>query len=398
MYSMDCSAKILLLGKTGVGKSSFINYFLGKDVAKSAYGKPETQEMTSYEYSNGKYPIKIFDTKGLEALNANNQLNEIMETIKRRNNSDDIFNWFHTIFYCISMSDSRFQEFECNFIKRLQNELSQHIHIILTHCDSCSENDIRDMKNKIMSDLGNLDNIEIFEVVSISIKKRNGTEVKPCGREEVSERVFDLLSEDISRRLSVKYASELRWSLSNIADDTLRHLNRIIDETANLRTLIDIFNGSDLNSELDNYSDKVENDIENAIKNTDRKFNEILQPLANMFASYKSEVSAADLSLNFSDWNFDEINYWINGLDVDDLMEKVMPNTAKFADTDFENESLFSMAKMLFGGISDLLKIKKRLKSACSDMCYDFKRHIPTEEKIRDEAYERILDFFDEID
>ncbi len=395
---MDCSAKILLLGKTGVGKSSFINYFLGKDVAKSAYGKPETQEMTSYEYSNGKYPIKIFDTKGLEALNANNQLNEIMETIKRRNNSDDIFNWFHTIFYCISMSDSRFQEFECNFIKRLQNELSQHIHIILTHCDSCSENDIRDMKNKIMSDLGNLDNIEIFEVVSISIKKRNGTEVKPCGREEVSERVFDLLSEDISRRLSVKYASELRWSLSNIADDTLRHLNRIIDETANLRTLIDIFNGSDLNSELDNYSDKVENDIENAIKNTDRKFNEILQPLANMFASYKSEVSAADLSLNFSDWNFDEINYWINGLDVDDLMEKVMPNTAKFADTDFENESLFSMAKMLFGGISDLLKIKKRLKSACSDMCYDFKRHIPTEEKIRDEAYERILDFFDEID
>ncbi len=395
---MDCSAKILLLGKTGVGKSSFINYFLGKDVAKSAYGKPETQEMTSYEYSNGKYPIKIFDTKGLEALNANNQLNEIMETIKRRNNSDDIFNWFHTIFYCISMSDSRFQEFECNFIKRLQNELSQHIHIILTHCDSCSENDIRDMKNKIMSDLGNLDNIEIFEVVSISIKKRNGTEVKPCGREEVSERVFDLLSEDISRRLSVKYARELRWSLSNIADDTLSHLNRIIDETANLRTLIDIFNGSDLNSELDNYIDKVENDIENAIKNTDRKFNEILQPLANMFASYKSEVSAADLSLNFSDWNFDEINYWINGLDVDDLMEKVMPNTAKFADTDFENESLFSMAKMIFGGVSDLLKIKKRLKSACSDMCYDFKRHIPAEEKIRDEAYERIHDFFDEID
>ena len=34
----DKSAKILLLGKTGTGKSSFINYFIGKDVAKTGVG------------------------------------------------------------------------------------------------------------------------------------------------------------------------------------------------------------------------------------------------------------------------------------------------------------------------------------------------------------------------
>ena len=128
---MDNSAKILLLGKTGVGKSSFINYFLGKEVAKSGYGKPVTQEMDSYEFNGGQYPILIFDTKGLEALDANNQLNDIIETIKKRNNSNDISNWFHTIFYCVSMSGSRFEDFESGFIKKLQSVLSQHIHIIL---------------------------------------------------------------------------------------------------------------------------------------------------------------------------------------------------------------------------------------------------------------------------
>ena len=41
---MDNSAKILLLGKTKAGKSSFINYFLGKNVAKAGPGAPVTSE------------------------------------------------------------------------------------------------------------------------------------------------------------------------------------------------------------------------------------------------------------------------------------------------------------------------------------------------------------------
>ena len=102
---MDKSAKILLLGKTGVGKSAFINYFVGREVAKSEHGKPATlinfepYIAEGFDHSN---KITICDTKGLESLNANEQIKEIINEIVQRNKSDNIFDWFHTIFYCIS--------------------------------------------------------------------------------------------------------------------------------------------------------------------------------------------------------------------------------------------------------------------------------------------------------
>ncbi|MEG0051398.1 MAG: GTPase [Terrisporobacter sp.] len=43
-------AKVLILGRTGVGKSSFINYLLDNKSAKVGVGEPITQEMfTTYE-------------------------------------------------------------------------------------------------------------------------------------------------------------------------------------------------------------------------------------------------------------------------------------------------------------------------------------------------------------
>ena len=51
-------ANIMLLGRTGVGKSSFINYLVGKDVCRVATGMPVTQGFETYEYDNGKIPLR----------------------------------------------------------------------------------------------------------------------------------------------------------------------------------------------------------------------------------------------------------------------------------------------------------------------------------------------------
>lgn len=396
---MDNSAKILLLGKTGVGKSGFINYFLGKDVAKSAAGLPVTMEnFIPYEIEDGRYPVEIFDTRGLETLGANEQLNKIIEGIKDRNNSDDIFNWFHTIFYCVSMT-TRFEKFEADFIKRLQRELTQHIHIILTHCDACNPESIPHMREHIVSKLGNLDNIEIFEVVSVHKKKRNGDEVHPYGREAISERVFDLLLEDIAHKVSLNYAYSLRKAMHDGADFALLKVEKFIDDAVRLKTLIEFIKDADeAESRINSYIEQIEQDMERAINNTNQQFMQILQPIAQLYTSYWSTVTGCfveDIQLDFESF-----------VDMDDIFEEkdffkaLMPNMYRegymdeegnFIDSD--DESVAWMIKAFTAGISDLIFMKKNLKKFCHDIYEKFIKSIPSESELQKKAYVQIVNF-----
>ncbi len=56
---------ILLMGATGVGKSSLINALFGKEVAKAGTGKPITQHLE--KYVDEEKGLILWDTKGIEA-------------------------------------------------------------------------------------------------------------------------------------------------------------------------------------------------------------------------------------------------------------------------------------------------------------------------------------------
>lgn len=408
---MENSAKILLLGKTGVGKSSFINYFLGKTVAKAAAGRPVTQDyFIPYEIKDGRYPIEIFDTKGLEAIGAYNQLNEIIDGIKQKNSSDDIFNWFHTIFYCVSMS-THFEDFEANFIRKLQQELTQHIHIIITHCDSATPETIANMRRLIAEKLGNTKNIEIFEVVSVSMRKRNGQIVEPRGKEEISEQVFDLLLEDISHKLSSDYAKALRHSLVALFDRMFSEIDEFLDETIRVKTLFglikDAVKDTDemmdrLESRLDNFlGEQFDEDIERIQKQTDERFTKILRPVAQLYNSYygvatNSYVERAELA--FSDTMGWMDTDWVDEITEQDVIAKVLPKLGRYIDGDFEifdndSISLSEILKMIGAGVGDLFSLKKNLKHALREFYWSLCQSIPTQDEIQAKACEQIVNY-----
>lgn len=420
------SAKILLLGKTGVGKSSFINYFLGKTVAEAGVGKPVTAEyFIPYEIEDGRYPILIFDTKGLESKGANGQLDEIIREIRRRNNSDDILNWFHTIFYVVSMDNPRFEDFEAMFINKLQKEISQHIHIIITHCDSCKAESISNMKRLIAEKLGSMDNVEIFEVVCVRKKKRNGQIVEPHGKEIISERVFELLIKDMAYKLSFDYADTLLNAWYQVIDDTFTRLNiaalELVDKIVNLGGLIDTVNDvvndtNRMNERFDKSFEEVssrifykfDEKIELIQNQTDERFKKIFYPVAQLYASYRdtvmdSYIEGAGLTFdNATDWLDTE---WVNNIDDVLLCAKLLPQTSQYLDADgefpdIENMSLLkklsTMGSVVGAMIGDIFFLKinviKSLEEARQKLKYE---SIPSRDEIQAKTYKQIVEYFD---
>lgn len=398
---MENTAKILLLGKTGVGKSAFINYFLGKEVAKSAAGKPVTQEyFIPYEIRDGKYPIEIYDTKGLETKEAYTQLDKIIEGIKEKNNSNNIFNWFHTIFYCVSMN-RHFEDFEANFIHTLQKELSQHIHIILTHCDTVEPVTISHMKEKIISKLDKRGHFEIFEVVCVEKRKRNGTIVFPHGKVVIVKRVFDLLIEDVADKISRDYARTLRDAMIDAVDQCFKQLNDMIDKEVNLKTLIEIIQDEDsANMRFDKYMKQIERDMKKVQNDTDQHFNKILHPVTKLYKSYKGVVTdsfVADAGLSFDAMMDYGAESWLDSMDDNAMLKEIAPGMGQYLGADGElnidDSSPFEMLKAIVMGVGDLFNLKKNLKKFCGKYSKKIIEGIPDETKLQQEAYGHIVQF-----
>ena len=106
---------MLICGRAGVGKSSFINQFLNEKVAKEGEGLSITQEITNYRHP--KYKIKIFDTPGFES---DITVEKVYRTIKKfEKDIKDSKNHLDLIIYFNDLSSRTFFSLETRLIKHL---------------------------------------------------------------------------------------------------------------------------------------------------------------------------------------------------------------------------------------------------------------------------------------
>lgn len=148
---------ILLVGGTGVGKSSLLNLCFGEDIAKIGIGKPVTQHID--RFASEDIPIVLFDSKGYE-IGSEQELQFQQEVVELCTGTHEkVEDKPHLAWYCVQAISSRITDFDIDIIRKIE-ESKVPLAIILTKSDLVSEEDAIKIKKVILTEFPN---IHIFE-------------------------------------------------------------------------------------------------------------------------------------------------------------------------------------------------------------------------------------------
>lgn len=160
---------ILIIGKSGVGKSTLINAIFRKPLAKTGVGKPITPKLR--KYSKQDFPLTVRDTQGLELKKGEVQRikQEVSHEIaKNVNNAQE---QIHIIWYCVSEQLPRIEDEEIDWINSLHYE--HNIPIVLVVTQTYDPEEPSDFLKELKSY-----NLDVSQMVSIlAVPKRINSQV-----------------------------------------------------------------------------------------------------------------------------------------------------------------------------------------------------------------------------
>ncbi len=377
----DC-AKIMLLGRTGEGKSSFINYLLQSNVCKTSATEPCTMAFDCYDYelTNGM-PIRIYDSRGLETKDFESIKDQLIEFISTRCKSENVFDWLHAIFYCKNLKRGRFEPEEFRMINELSKEITQTIHIIITNSPESETDELVAMKKHIQDNLG--DHVRISCVNSVETKTRKG--VTPTfGRRQILDSMFELLWSNISEKISGEYANEYRSAI-------IAYIEKL---EGKLRSAVNDFNSLDIITKdvdealgkFNNAFDQANEFQESLIKSLDKKYKVAISPLIDFYKNYKGlsnfNIRTIDLSAYFDLDIFESSDNSELMIEFEDLSDKL----------DGIGESFTRFLGMMAKATSILIRMKSLVKKYKDDIISAMYSQVPTVDHLQAQIYKSLME------
>lgn len=212
----ELTLNLLILGQTGVGKSSLINALLGKKVAKAGLGKPISTHIQEYKTELDGKKVNLYNSMGFEVKNEK-CIDDIKNALKERSADKDIKDWFHSVTYCIQAGGLKIQDFDIKMIKQFVDE-KYNVIIALTKSDQ----------------LGKAKREEFIEIIKKEVKEATKKDImvitvagdpeqldhmtekpKPYGLEEYKAAILISWREIFINRIPVHIVKKLKEDIEN---------------------------------------------------------------------------------------------------------------------------------------------------------------------------------------
>ena len=200
---------IIVVGKSGVGKSTLINSLFRGNFADTGLGRPVTSEIRKKVKKD--YPLAIYDTPGFELSSGqqNKVKDEILDIIQKGIASKDINDAIHCIWYCVNVGGNRtFDESEIKWLKEFtaENRVTQ-VPIIVVLTQAIPKKKAAEMKKLVEAE-----NLDIVKVVPLLAQDMDFDEeyiARSYGLDTLIDVMAEVLPVDLKKTIqNVKKASK----------------------------------------------------------------------------------------------------------------------------------------------------------------------------------------------
>lgn len=294
-HSMERRYNVVVIGKTGVGKSTLLNYLFGRTEFRAGVGKPVTSRgFHKKPFESFGIPMMFFDSWGLELDKHKDWISDLEQELKERGTDKPVEQWFHTILFCVGAGTHRIEDFELEIIKRfIQNNYK--VTVVFTKSDMVSDEELTAL-SKVITDAFS-DRVACIPVCSEEKVLRSGVKSETFGAQAIRNEIFHGFWESLTSRLPERCVS----LLETIVDEWCKEKVTYVNENAGLFNIIAM--QKTVRSETDHFIKALSGDhgitnqtIQGEFQRTLEAFNEFAQVIR--FSSTARDYRIGDVQAN----------------------------------------------------------------------------------------------------
>jgi hypothetical protein len=214
---------LVVLGKTGVGKSALVNYLFGEEVVRSGIGMPVTE--LGFQRNDLNFmglPASIFDSAGLEVGHYERWKQKLDEELSVRGATQDVQKWFHTILYCVHAPGLRIEPYELGIIRQFLDNRYKVIVVITKSYISGKK--IDELAKSIKDNISG--SIRCVYVNSHDEEIGGGTTIKMFGKLQLINEIQISLVESLTDRIPARCIG----FMSNYIDEKCNAQKRYVND------------------------------------------------------------------------------------------------------------------------------------------------------------------------